>query len=609
MPIFLLSQRYVGLTLLFVMVFAPFLMVRVALAEDTKVRRMLSYAYKSTPALADNFTHFPWVNLEAPKGGEITLGASGSYDSFNPYISKGDPAPGLGLISQGFMSGNPDELQSFYVSMAEWIEVAEDSSFVRFKIRDEARWHDGVPVSADDVVFSINILRTQGAPIYRRYFIAIGEVVAEGPKTVRVMISDSNNSEAITSTFSLPILPKHYWKDRDFTATTLEPPPGNGAYRIAKFDPGKSITYERVRGWWGQNLNVNRGLANFDRITYDLYRDSTVMLEAFKAGDIDFRSENVAKNWANSYDIPEVKDGRIIKHVFEYEEAGGISGFFMNSRRPPFDSILVREALSEMYDFEWANKTLFYDSYVRIRSYFPGALQARGIPEGEELAYLERWRNELPERVFTQEYTPPVSNGSGRDRRRRARALKLLSEAGWTLRNGQLVDASGKHMQIELFLPAGGGTLHAYEPFKRWLARIGIEMTIRLVESNVYYERLRVFDYDMTVLGFRRYFTPGNEQRDLWSSAAAQEDGSNNIMGISSPAIDEMIEELVRSPDRKSLNMRAQALDRALQWGFYLIPSWTSHGSRTAWWSTFAHPDISPRYSAPPIMSWWAKSG
>lgn len=551
-----------------------------------------------------DFTHFAYTNPEAPKGGSVTLSAVGSYDSLNPYILKGRKASSLGLVFDTLTESSSDEAFSRYGLVAESMEVPADRSWVIFNLRPEARFHDGSPITADDVAFSVEMLKTKGHPFYRSYFGSVGTTEILGSHRIKFSFDGGENRELPLIIGELPILPKAWWADRDFDKTTLEFPLGSGPYRIKQIAPGRSITYERVDDYWGTDLPVNRGRYNFDEIHIDYYRDSTVALEAFKAGEFDFRQENVAKNWATAYDVPAVTNGQVIKEEIPHEQGTGMQAFVFNTRREVFKDARVREALGLLFDFEWTNRNLFYGAYTRSSSYFSNTeLASSGVPQGEELAILERYRDKLPPALFTQPFKLPVTNGDGNIRPNLRRALRLFKQAGWQLKNKKLVDAQGQPMAFEILL-----VQPTFErvvlPYKRNLEKLGIAASVRTVDTSQYKNRLDQFDFDMVVGGFGQSLSPGNEQRDFWGSAVADEQGSRNLMGIKNPVIDELIEGVIAAPDRESLVAGTHALDRVLLWNHYLIPNWHIPMHRIVYWNKFDRPDTPPKYALG-FYTWW----
>lgn len=570
-----------------------------------EVVRTHALSLLTPPVLPADFAHWPWANPEAPKGGEVVLARLGSYDSFNPYILRGTPDIGIGLIYDTLLAGNPDEATAAYGHLAETIELPADRRGASYELREAARWHDGRPVTADDVVFSFNALRIQGRPFFRAYWADVAEVVAEGPRRVTFRFRSTTNRELAQILGDLPVLPKHWWEGRDFTRPSLDVPLGSGPYRLERFEPGRSAVYRRVGDYWARDLGVRRGLNNFETIRYEYFRDSTVAFEAFKAGQIDFRTENVARDWATGYDFPAARRGLVRKEEIPHEIPTGMQCFAVNLRRPMFQDARVRRALIEVFDFEWMNANLFYGAYTRTRSFFSNSdFASRGLPEGREKAILEGFRGRVPDTVFIEEYTLPVTDGSGNNRQGARRALALLRQAGWTVRDRRLVDAQGRPFEFEILLQ--GPTFERVAlPYVQWLERIGITARVRTVDPAQYQVRIDAFDYDMTVDGQGQSFSPGNEQRDYWTSAKARENGSQNVSGIADPAIDEIVELVVAAPDYGELVARTRALDRVLLHHNFVIPHWHSRTFRIAYWDRFGKPGRNPRYGLGFPQAWW----
>ncbi len=551
-----------------------------------------------------DFKHRPYVNPDAPKGGAVKLHSIGGFDSFNEYIAKGDPTS-ISLVVETLMTSPLDEISAEYGLIAETVEVPEDLSCAIYNLRPEARFHDGKPVTADDVVFSLNVLREQGAPFFRFYYRNISKVEKLGPHRVKFHFSGPPNRELPQITGQMPVLPRHYWQGRDFGRTTLEPPLGSGPYRIGKFEPGRYVTFERVDDYWGKDLPINRGLYNFDRIRQDFYRDQTVALEAFKAQEYDYRRENSSKDWATAYRTPAVTAGLIHTEEIPHARPTGMQAFAFNLRRPKFADARVRQAIGYAFDFEWSNKNLFYGQYTRTKSYFSNSdLAARALPDKAEKALLERYRGKVPEQVFSQVYEPPATDGSGRLRRNLRAAARLLRTAGWSVKDNRLVeDRTGKPMEIEFMLQSPPFE-RVVAPLIRNLGRLGIRGAIRLVDTSQYINRLRSFDFDMVVHSWGQSESPGNEQRDFWSSDAANRQGSQNVSGIRDAAVDGLIEALIAAPDRKSLVSASRALDRVLLWNHYAVPQWHARFDRIAYWDKFGRPAKTPKYGSD-FFSWW----
>ncbi len=553
-----------------------------------------------------DFEHYEYVDPNAPKGGSIKLAAIGTFDSLNPFILKGVAAAGSGQIYDTLLTNSSDEAFTEYGLLVETIDMPEDRSWVAFTLREEARWHDGQPVTVDDVIWTFEALTTKGNPFFRQYYADVSDVSQTGPRTVKFTFGDTTNRELPLIVGQIAILPKHYWADRDFEATTLEPPLGSGPYRIASLEPGRSITLERVPDYWGRDLPVNRGQYNIDTIRYDYYRDATVAIEALKAGEFDFRVENNSKEWATAYNLPEVENGRMIKELIDHEIPTGMQGFWFNTRRAKFADPRVRAALAYTFDFEWTNANLFYGQYTRTASYFSNTeLASAGVPEGQELDILEAYRGRIPDDVFTTAYEPPSTDGSGNNRTNLRTARKLLEEAGWVVRDGKLVNAeSGESMEIEFLLVAP-----AFErivgPVVKNMERLGINARIRTVDPAQYQNRIDRFDFDVVVNSRGQSLSPGNEQRNFWTTAAADIDGSQNIAGIKDPAIDELVDLLIQAPDRETLVATTRALDRVLLSGHYVIPNWHIRSFRMIYWNKFGRPDITPKYGLGFPSTWW----
>ena len=561
------------------------------------------------PKYPADFKHFDYVNPLAPKGGDVKLAATGTFDSFNGFIIKGNPAAGLGLIYDSLLTSSADEAFTEYGLLAETVETDAERTYVTFTLRKDAYWHDGKPITADDVIWTFNTLYEKGAPFYRFYYGSVAEAEKLDDGTVKFTFKPGENRELPLILGQLNVLPKHYWEGRDFEATTQEPPLGSGPYKIDSFEAGRHVTYRRNPEYWGAKHPANVGLYNFDTIRYDYYRDATVQIEAFKGGEFDFRAENSSKAWATSYNIPEVDAGVIVKEELKHDRAAGMQGFVFNTRRTKFQDPRVRQALSYVFDFEWSNANLFYGQYSRTRSFFDNSeLAARGLPEGEELEILERFRGRIPDEVFTTEYTPPSTDGSGRNRANLKTAVELLREAGWQIRDKKLTNVeTGEVMAFEILLVSPLFE-RIVNPMAKGLRRIGIDVSVRTVDAAQYRRRLDTFDFDMVTTVWGQSLSPGNEQRDFWSSDAADREGSRNLAGIKDPVIDELIELVIAALDRESLVQRVRALDRVLQWGFWAIPQFHSKVDRVIYWDKFDHPEQTPT-TGTSILRWWIDKG
>jgi microcin C transport system substrate-binding protein len=552
-----------------------------------------------------DFKNFEYANPNAPKGGTMKFSAIGTFDTLNPFVVKGVPAAGIGQIFDTLTVASEDEASSEYGLVAESIETAPDKLSVLYTLRQEARFHDGSPVTPDDAVWTFDTLRQKGHPMYRSYYGDVTKVEQEGERGVRFHFKSAENRELPQILGQMPVLSKKYWADRDFTKTTLDPPLGSGPYKIEALDPGRSITYRRVADYWGADLPVNKGRQNIDTIRYDYYRDGTIALEAFKAGQYDIRRENSSKSWATGYDSPALRQGLIKKEVIPNQLPSGMQGFGYNLRRPLFQDPRVREALGYAFDFEWSNKNLFYGSYARTRSYFDNSeLAATGVPQGDELSILEKFHGQIPDAVFTKEYDPPKYDGSGNIRDGLREALSLLKAAGWGFKNEKLVnDKTGEPFTFEILLD-DPQMERIVLPFADNLERMGITARVRTVDVAQYEKRMETFDFDMAIMVFGQSLSPGNEQREYWGSRAADEPGSRNLLGIKSPIIDDLVEQLIRSPDRASLIAHTRALDRVLQYGYYMIPNFHLAAFWVAYWDKFRRPEISPKYGIG-LDTWW----
>jgi len=550
------------------------------------------------------FQHFDYVNPAAPKGGGVKYDAIGTFDTLNPFTLKGQPAAGVGAMFDTLMTPSEDEPSSSYGLIAESVEVANDKASVVYNLRPQARFWDGSPITPEDVVWTFDTLKAQGHPRWRLYYADVLKAEKTGPHQVKFTFRNGANRELPSIVGELPVLSKAYWSGRDFAKTTLEIPLGSGPYKIDSFDPGRSVTYRRVPDYWGKDLPVNVGRNNFDVIRYDYYRDQTVALEAFKAGAYDIRVENVSKNWAIGYDGPALASGLIKKEQIPNKVPQGMQAFGFNTRRPIFQDARVRRALGYLFDFEWTNKALFYGAYTRTKSYFSNSdLASSGLPGPDELKLLEKYRGQIPDAAFTEAYAPPTTDGSGDIRDNLRAALDLLAQAGWNVKNGQLVDAKGTPFRFEFLLDQPEFERVAL-PFIQNLARIGITANVRTVDPAQYENRMQNFDFDMTVMLYPESLSPGNEQRDFWTSESGKHVGGRNLLGIASPAVDDLVSLIIEAPDRQSLVTRVHALDRVLLQGYYVIPNWHFPYFRVASWDKFARPAVSPPYGLA-IETWW----
>ncbi len=567
-----------------------------------------------------DFAHFDYVNPDAPKGGRLsTIGSIGrvTFDSLNAYILKGDPAEGLILLSSdgnslvfdSLMVRAGDEPDAVYGLVAYEAELPADRTWVIFRLRPEARFHDGTPLTAEDVAFSFSVLKEKGDPIYRQNLRDVAAAEILGPHEIKYVFAAGAETRDLPLILAeLPIFSKAYYATRAFDESTLEPPLGSGPYKVGAFEQGRFIEYDRVPDYWARDLPVNVGRWNFDTIRYEYFRDRTIGFQAFTAGAYDLREEFTSRVWATQYDFPAMLDGRAKRRVLPDATPSGVQGFFLNTRRQKFSDVRVREALDYAFDFEWTNKNLFYDAYQRTVSFFQGAddLMARGAPEGRELALLEPYRGQVPEAVFSRAYLPPVTNGSGRNRENLRKARALLAEAGWTTKDGRLVNAKGEPFTIEflMFAPSFERIIAAYI---RNLTLLGIDARMRLVDPSQFQRRMEEFDFDVVTERYSQRLTPGVELRNFFSSIAADLSGTQNLAGIRNPVVDALIDEVIAARSRAELTAAVRALDRVLREGHYWVPQWYKGTHTIAFWDKFAWPEIKPLYQRGIIDTWWAK--
>jgi microcin C transport system substrate-binding protein len=554
-----------------------------------------------------DFKHFDYVNPDAPKGGSVRYAAIGTFDTLNPFTLKGTAAAGAGSPFDTLMTRSDDEPASEYGLIAESAEIPADRTWVQYNLRKKARFQDGTPITPEDVIWTFDTLKAKGHPRYRLYYADVVKAEKVGERGVKFTFRNGENRELPDIIGEMPVLSKAYWQGRDFEKTILEAPLGSGPYKIESFEVGRSIIYRRIADYWAKDLPINRGRFNFDVIRYDYYRDATVALEAFKAGQYDVRVENVAKNWATGYESPALRDGLFKKEQIPNKLPTGMQGFGYNTRpnHPLFQDPRVRKALSYLFDFEWTNKNLFYGAYTRTKSYFSNSeLASSGLPSEQELAILDKYKGQIPDEVFTEAYVPPTTDGSGNIRDNMRQALRLLKEAGWSVKGERLVnDQTGQPFEFE-FLLAQPEFERIVLPFAQNLGRIGIKCNLRTVDPAQYENRMKNFDFDMTVVLIPQSLSPGNEQREFWGSAAADEIGSPNYMGIKSKAVDELVDLVISAPSRSDLVTRVRALDRVLLHGYYVIPNWHITYFRVAHWDKFQRPKISPPYALA-LDTWW----
>ena len=563
------------------------------------------------------FKHFAYVNPSAPKGGLVRLIAGGqTFDNFNLVVSgvKGSLAAGVDLLYDTLMASALDEVSAEYGLLAEAVSYPDDFSSVIYRLRREAKWHDGKPVTPEDVIFSFDAFK-KNHPQLSAYYRHVVKAEKTGDREITFTFDQPGNRELPQIVGQINVLPKHYWEGtdksgnkRDIAVTTLEPPLGNGAYRIKEFVPGRTIAFERVQDYWGKDLNVNIGRDNFDELRFEYFRDSTVALEALKAGHVDWRTENSAKNWATAYDFPAVQEKRVVLEEFPIRNVGVMQAFAFNTRRDKFKDPRVRRAFNFAFDFEEMNKQLFYGQYKRIASYFEGTeLAARGLPQGQELKILESVRDKVPSEVFTTAYANPAGGNSDAVRANLREAVRLLKEAGYDVRDRRLVNAkTGEPFSLE-FLVESPATERFVLFYKPSLERLGIEVAVRTVDDAQYTNRERNWDFDIVVASWGQSLSPGNEQRGFWGLQAADQPGSRNLIGIKNPAVDALIDRVIFAKNREELVAATKALDRVLLWNHYVVPQFTYDKVRSARWDRFARPPELPKYGAAafPAVWWW----
>ena len=565
------------------------------------------------PKYPAGFPHFDYVNLDAPKGGLVRLDEQGSFDTFNPILPEGEPATGLGLVYETLTERALDDTSASYGHIAEAWAFPPDYSSTTFRLNPKAKWQDGQPITADDVIWSFQ-KQTELNPNLQQYYRDVSKVEQTAPGEVTFFFSTTNNRELPTILGQLLVLPKHWWegtdangKQRNIGASTLELPMGSGPYKMKEYSPGSSITYERDPNWWGATEPIGLGQHNFDLIRFEYFRDLDVAFEGFKGDQFDWWSENRAARWANSYDFPAAQDGRVIKELFpnSYRDSGLMVGFIPNLRIDKFKDSRVRHALMLAFDFESLNKTLFYGQYERITSYFFGLpFASKGLPTGKELEILESVKDKVPPEVFTTEYVTPVAGDPAKLRENLRQALQLLTEAGYTLNGNQLVDVNGNQLTFEILL--NGPTIEPVATaWQTNLRSIGIEASIRPVDSAEYINRVRSRDFEVIYSGWSQSISPGNEQNFFFGSESADDANSSNYAGIADPGVDALINKIVFAKDRDELLAASAALDRVLLFNYYVVPSYALRNERIARWDRFSHPDTLPEFSVGFPQVWW----
>ena len=584
-----------------------------AKADDAKWRHAVSLM--GEPKYSADFKHFDYVNPDAPKGGTVRLAANGSFDNFNLVVAgvKGQLAAGIGSVYETLLSNALDEVSTAYGLLAEGLTFPADYASVTYRLRANAKWQDGQPVTPEDVIFSFEALKAN-SPQYAFYFEHVVKAERTGERDVKFTFDAPGNRELPQIVGQFAILPKHWWegngpdgKPRNVKETTLEPPLGSGPYRVKSFSAGRNIVLERVANYWGKDLPVNIGTNNFDEMRFEYFRDTTVQLEGLKGDAYDFRLENSSKNWATAYDFPAVKDGRVIREEFAERASGRMQGFIMNLRRDKFKDQRVRRALNLAFDFEEMNKTVFFGAYKRIASFYEGTeLASSGLPAGLEKDILDRVKDKIPESVLTTSYQNPVNGNPQAVRDNLKEADRLLKEAGWEIKSGKRINTkTSEPLAVELLAddPTFERILLFWKPS---LERLGITVNVRVVDPSQYEERMRDFDYDITTDLWGQSLSPGNEQREFWGSASADVKGSRNTIGIKDAGIDALIDRVIFAKSREELIAATHALDRVLLAHDYVVPQWTYGFSRTARWNRFSHPDKMPDYGASAFPTiWW----
>ena len=561
-------------------------------------------AMHGKPKYEENFTHLDYVNPNAPKGGVVKFGSYGSFDNLNRVAFKGSRAAGLGYINDTLMRRVWDEAFSLYGLIAEFVEMPEDRSSVTFYLNPKATFHDGSPISREDVLFSLETFQTKGTPNQKKTYGKVTSTELIGNNGIKMNFINNEDKELplIIAGF-LPIIPKKYYEGIDVTKTFLDIPLGSGPYKIESLDPGRQIKYKRVENYWAKDLPVNRGLYNFDKIIYDYYKDSNVLVEAFKVGEYDFRREYNVKRWLSEYDFKAVDSGKVILKEMNNDRPVGMNGLVMNTRKNIFNNRNVRLALSYAYDHEWINKTIYQNAYVRTDSFFDNSpLSSSGLPSNAELELLNPWRDQIPAEIFSETFTPPKTDGSGNARNNLLKAKEILKEEGWIIQNDKLTK-DGKEFKFEFLIvsPSDEKIALAYQSN---LKKLGITMEVRTVDSSQYQARLLNYDFDMIKRYWGVSLSPGNEQQFYWGSEVGKKDGSRNYPGIDSPAVDALIEKLISAKNREELTTAIHALDRVLLWGHYVVPLYHSNKDRIAYWDFFEYPEKIPLYGIV-IESWW----
>lgn len=603
------------------MIRALLLCLMLATQAQAQVTRSHAITILGKPALPADFPNFPYVNPNAPKGGEVAFAMVGSFDGFNPYILSGNSAYGLGAswqpgvggtgagsagghVWETLMVGSADEVATGYGHLAETIEMPADRMWIAFEIRPQARFSDGSKVTAQDVAWTFNTLMEKGRPSVRVTYQEVKDAVAESDSRVVFHFKSNTNRELPLLVGGLPVMPMRWWATRDFTKPLAEPPLGSGPYKVEKFELGKSVTFVRDPNWWARDMPTGRGFHNFDRVRLEYFRDPTVAFQAFKAGQIDYRQENISKQWATGYDFPAVANGLVRKEEIQHRLPLGIQGWIFNTRRAQFADRRVREAIGQVFDFEWMNKNLFFGAYERTTSYFGNTgLEAKGQPTAAELALLEPFKDSVPPEALTSAFKLPATDGSGNNRDGLRRALALFEQAGWRVKDRKMVDASGKPMVFQILLH--DPTLERIAlPYQQWLQRLGIEVSVRTVDSAQFEHLTDEYDFDMTTVIYPGSDIPGTELRDEFSCEGAKTQGGANLGGVCNKAIDWLVAQAIAATDRETLGTVGRALDRLLLSGWYMVPNWHDSKFKVATWNRFGRPEVSIKDGFV-LDDWW----
>ena len=552
-----------------------------------------------------NFTHLDYVNPSAPKDGEFKYGVEGTFNNLNPFILKGIAASGIEMIFDSLMEGTSDEISSKYGLVAESVKLADDKSQISFRLRKNAIFHDGSKITADDVIFTFNILLEKGHPSYKMIYRDVKEVKKINDYEVTFIFKNNKNRDLPLAIAGLPVLSKKYYENVEFDKTTLISSLGSGPYKVKSAESGRSITYERVKDYWAKDLPINKGRNNFDVIIYDYYRDNNVLVEAFKAGAYDLRQENIARNWVNSYNIDKVSNGEILKKEISHGLPTGMQAFVFNLRKEKFQNLKLREAITYAFDFEWAKSKIFYNSYKRTSSYFSNSeFASSGLPSKAELEILKSFKNEIPKEIFTTEFTLPKTDGSGYERDNLLKAKKILEEQGYVIKNKKLIDPkTGKQLEIEFLINTKSFQM-VIAPMIKNLTKLGIKAKTRLVDDNQYQVRINNFDYDIIVSVFGQGLIPGNEQYSYWHSSTKNTIGGNNLAGVDNKVVDYLIEKIINAKTKAEILTATKSLDRVLLWNFYTIPQWHNNTYRILYKNKFGIPATTPKYAIG-IDSWW----